>query len=543
MKLNKIEKLKANLKPIEYLKHLESLDFNNLSESDRFYLKNFGIYNQSQRANEFMLRVRIAAGRIAIADLENIVNIAKEFNSKLLITARAQIELQKLNSNNILAAYKRLQEANISTWQTLSDNFRNIVTTVYDGLSKDSFIETYPYILQMQKLFFKKAEFLGMIPRKFNTAIVGCSKVSDSFFSNDCLFALAKKDEIFGFNLYLGGKNSELAKDMNIFVKKEQVVELYNAIINAYLKYGNRASRTKARLFYLLESMGLDKFKALLQDSCSFKFESAGSLMLQKEPSYEFKLLKNKSYSYRFNSNFGEVDINSLQNLISFAKDNNLEIRFGIDQNIYLFGLKEPKSPFKSLAPNQNILVCAGSRYCFFSLFDTKEEAAKLNLEKINKYNIKVGYSGCLKGCGRHYFSDIGFVGIRTKVYGKLEFGVRLFLGGLYSQGQMGARLIYWAVPLRALNKILSVIIDEFEQSGYSDFEEFSKEILAKYDSEFLAFWFLAKLYTKQNVSLKDSKYFNYLINGPDALIQSLKENQNILYETIKELERRVYSV
>ena len=543
MKLNKIEKLKANLKPIEYLKHLESLDFNNLSESDRFYLKNFGIYNQSQRANEFMLRVRIAAGRIAIADLENIVNIAKEFNSKLLITARAQIELQKLNSNNILAAYKRLQEANISTWQTLSDNFRNIVTTVYDGLSKDSFIETYPYIMQMQKLFFKKAEFLGMIPRKFNTAIVGCYKISDSFFSNDCLFALAKKDETFGFNLYLGGKNNELAKDMNIFVKKEQVVELYNAIINAYLKYGNRASRTKARLFYLLESMGLDKFKALLQDSCSFKFESAGSLMLQKEPSYEFKLLKNKSYSYRFNSNFGEVDINSLQNLISFAKDNNLEIRFGIDQNIYLFGLKEPKSPFKSLAPNQNILVCAGSRYCFFSLFDTKEEAAKLNLEKINKYNIKIGYSGCLKGCARHYFSDIGFVGIRTKVYGKLEFGVRLFLGGLYSQGQMGARLIYWAVPLRALNKILSVIIDEFEQSGYSDFEEFSKEILAKYESEFLAFWFLAKLYTKQNVSLKDSKYFNYLINGPDALIQSLKENQNILYETIKELERRVYSV
>ena len=141
----------------------------------------------------------------------------------------------------------------------------------------------------MQKLFFKKAEFLGMIPRKFNTAIVGCSKVSDSFFSNDCLFALAKKDETFGFNLYLGGKNNELAKDMDIFVKKEQVIELYNAIINAYLKYGNRASRTKARLFYLLESMGLDKFKAILQDSCSFKFESAGSLMLQKEPSSEFK--------------------------------------------------------------------------------------------------------------------------------------------------------------------------------------------------------------------------------------------------------------
>jgi len=541
MKLNKIERLKANLKPIEYLQILESIDFSNLNDSDIFYLKNFGIYTHSQRLDSFMIRVRLAAGRVSINELEKIVSIANRFNARIIITARSQIELQNLKPDNILLVYKMLEESKLITWQTLTDNFRNIVTDVFDGLLHND-IECYPLILQIQKLFLKDAKFVGMIPRKFNTAIVGSSLVSSSFFGNDCLFALSKKDNKFGFNLYLGGKNNEVAKEMNIFVTKEQVVELYSAVINLYLKYGNRASRTKARLYFLLESIGIDAFRKLLQKECSFEFEEAGELLLQKDILEDFKLLKDGSYGYRFKTNFGELDNDVLKKIVSFVKEQSLEVRLGVDQNIYILGLKSKQIPFYSLSDNQNLLVCAGSKYCFFSLFDTKEEATKINLEKINKYNIKIGYSGCLKGCGRHYFSDIGLVGIRTNLYGKLEFGVRLFLGGIYTKGDSGARLIYWAVPLRALNSLISVIVEEFELSGFSDFEEFSKEVLAKYESEFLAFWFLAKLYTNKRVTLiKDSSYFNYLLHDLGALVLNLSENKNRLYETIKELEKRVY--
>jgi len=393
----------------------------------------------------------------------------------------------------------------------------------------------------MQQLFLKKPTFVGMAPRKFNTAIVGSQLVSDSFFGNDCLFALARRGEKLGFNLYFGGKNNEVARDMDLFVTQEQVIELYKAVINTYLQYGNRASRTKARLFFLLESLGVKSFRELLQEQCGFTLQRGGKLLFQKEITDDFKALKDGSFGYRFKSNFGEIDSESLQKIVAFAKEKHLEVRLGIDQNIYLLGLQEPKVPFDGLSQNQNMLVCAGSRYCFFSLFDTKEEAGKINLEKINRYKIKIGYSGCLKGCGRHYFSDIGFVGIRTNLYGKLEFGVRLFLGGLYSSGESGARLIYWAVPLRALNSVLAVIIEEFELSGLSDFETFSKEVLAKFESEFLAFWFLAKLYTQKEVSLKEPDSFNYLLSGSRALVAELKEGKNRLYESIKELERVVY--
>ena len=544
MKLNKIERLKAKLKPIEYLSKLKSLDFANLEESDRFYLKNFGIYTQSQRTDEFMLRLRIAGGRIDTEKLEGIVNIAKEFRAKVIITARAQIELQKLTPSNILSAYLKFESLGLNSWQTLTDNFRNVVTDVYDGIGQDSKIEVYNLILQMQELFLGKAKYVGMTPRKFNTAICGSSSVATSFFGNDCYFALANKDGEYGFNLYLGGKNNEVAKSANIFVKQEDIVELFGAVIDAYLKYGFRGSRTKARLYFLIESVGIDGFVEYIKEFYSKPLSGAGDLLVSKlNSSNDFYELANGKYAYRFKTDFGEIDIDSLEGIVEYAKQNRLELRFGIDQNIYLLGLVKREVPFAGLSDNQNMLVCVGSRYCFFSLFDTKDRVQELELEKINKYGIKVGYSGCLKGCGRHYFSDIGLVGIRTNLYGKLEQGVRLFLGGLYTNGQSGARLIYWAVPLRVLNCVINIIIEEFEASGFSDFEEFSREVLAKFESEFLAFWFLAKLYTKKEVSLKESHCFNYLIEGQNALVHNIGEDKNRLYETIKELERMVFGL
>ncbi len=543
MKLNKIERLKANLKPIDYLQKLNSLNFANLEESDRFYLKNFGIYTQSQRVDEFMLRVRVAGGRINIDKLEAILQIAKEFNAKIILTARAQIELQKLTPQNILNAYLKLQDSGLTSWQTLTDNFRNIVTDVYDGVGVECQIEAYSLILQMQELFLKKAQYTGMVPRKFNTAICGSKSVATSFFGNDCYFALAKKEGVYGFNLYLGGKNNKVAKCANIFVRQEEAVEIFSAVIEAYLKYGFRGSRTKARLHFLIESVGIDGFVEYIKEFYTKGLNSAGRLITAKQDNRDdFYKTKDGKYAYRFKSKFAEVDIASVESIIKFAKKEQLELRVGVDQNIYIFGLDKKEAPLKGLSSNQNMLVCAGSRYCFFSLFDTKERVEELHLKKINKYGIKVGYSGCLKGCGRHNFSDIGLVGIRTNLYGGLELGVRLFLGGLYTDGQSGARLIYWAVPLRALNSIINVIIEEFEASGFNDFEEFGKEFLAKFESEFLAFWFLAKLYTKQKNTLKEPTAFNYLLEGNNAIISEPKEEKSRLYETIKELERRVYS-
>ncbi len=187
-----------------------------------------------------------------------------------------------------------------------------------------------------------------------------------------------------------------------------------------------------------------------------------------------------------------------------------------------------PEVPFEKRSDPPRISVCAGSRYCPLSLFDMKEEAEMLPLERLKKLGVSVGYSGCLKGCGKHQHADIGLIGLRTAIYGPTQKSLRLFLGGQYTDGKATARLVLMAVPLHGINTVIEVILDEFEQSGYLDFEVFSKQILNHFSTNFLALWFLSKCYTQKRDPLKTSR--------STPLTHSTQEEQQIIERHFSEL-------
>ena len=490
MKLNKIEKLKLQKTPCEYYESLGNLKEDAITEADRFYLKNFGIYNNKLRPEEWMVRIRIPAGRISYNQLQFIYNLAKKYKAQILITARAQVELQKLRFSLAIACHKELENFGLTTSQVLTDNVRNIVTDPLDGVAKDCEIEVFGMIEKMQKIFLKNCNYLGLIPRKFNVAISGCKSHIQSFFAQDCYFGLAKKGERLGFNLYLGGKNSELAQDADIFVPTSEVVAVFEAVLRAYKKYGLRSSRTKARLYHLLQEIGLDGFKEKMREFYPKDFLLAGKPLIKKGEVSLYRKLKDGKYAYRHQTEFGNIDLEEFLAIVELAKT--YDVRLGVDQNIYILGLdKQSDVPLPKRAPI-DMVVCAGERYCVYSLFDTKEVA-----KMIKPYQtIRIGLSGCLKGCGRHIVADIGLVGIRTNLFGQIERGVRLYFGGGYTYGDRAAKLLYWAVPLRKLNELLRTIIQDFSTSSFEDFEEYSKYML-RFGEMPLARYYLLKILKK----------------------------------------------
>ena len=448
MKLNKTERAKNSFAPYDFHKKLTLVDLTDLTEEERFYLKNYGIYNIKLNPERFILRLRIAGGRISRDDLVFIVRIVKEYELELLLTARAQIELHGLTAQNILEVWELLQQNGISTLQTFTDNFRNIVSDPYDGLDESAQIEVYPLLVDMQNIFLGKKEWMGMLPRKFNTAICG-NKISQvHFFANDLFFALARKGEKWGFNIYLGGKNSEVAKDTDIFVKPYEVPMIFEAVAKAYMKYGLRGSRAKTRLFHLIAEIGMDTFVEKVSEFYPGSIEKKGVLQMHKAPFSEFQKLKDQTFAYCYQSKFGKIDATALLELLDYAEKENCEVRVGIDQNLYLLGIKEKKVHFGHIPGASHVTACAGSHYCSLSLWDIKEETSYLPLEEIEAHNIQVGFSGCLKGCGRHYHTDIGLVGLRTNLFGETQKAARVFLGGEYSRGKKAARLIFGVVPL-----------------------------------------------------------------------------------------------
>ena len=267
IKLNKRERYKAKMIPYDYYPQIETLDFNALSEADIFYLQDFGIFNNPLNEEDFTLRLRITAGRITVQQLHSIAHIANSHSLDIILTARAGIQLHGLTSENVLSIFHQINATGITTWQTFGDNVRNIVTDVYDGMGEMCEIEVYPLIVEMERTILKIPRQVGMLPRRISTGISGNRANVTSFFANDLYFGLAQKDGVFGFNVYMGGKNTEIARCANIFLLTDEVVAFFSAFIEAFNKHGLRTTRSQIRLFYLLESIGIEMFKEYIADS------------------------------------------------------------------------------------------------------------------------------------------------------------------------------------------------------------------------------------------------------------------------------------
>jgi len=498
MKPNKIERLKASQPPYAYREKLFLLDFHDLDENTRFYLKNYGIYNTKLAPKRFMLRLRMAGGRVSLSDFETIVRIAQQEKLEIVLTARAQLELHGLDADNVLHTWELLNQEGITTLQTLTDNFRNIVCDPYDGVAKTNRVEVYPLIEKMQQAFLNRPEWMGMLPRKFNTAICGTEATPYHFFGNDLYFALARKEARWGFNLYLGGKNSEAAQAADIFVLPEQVPALFLAVAKAYGRYGLRQARSRTRLYHLLEEEGMEAFTSQVASLYEGSLECAGKTVHTKAPLVATTPLKEGYYGHVVQSRFGKIELSVLTEVIAYAQKEGCQVRIGVDQNLHLVGVKSSEIAFEKVLGASYVTACAGSRYCALSLWDVKAETAYLPLAKIEQHHIQVGFSGCLKGCGRHHHCDIGLVGLRTNLFGKTQKAARVFLGGAYSRGGTPARLIFPSVPLVHLSDLIEKIIEAYEESGEKDFEQFAALYINPHTTFFVMLWFLAQLYLKQ---------------------------------------------
>jgi len=502
-KLNKRERYKARLKPYDYfVKEFETIDFDSLGEGDRFYLQDFGIFNTDFLEDEFTIRIRVAGGRISTQQFAFLADIVNKYDLTLVITARAGFQLHDVEADDVHEIFKLLNDNGLITWQSFGDNIRNIVTDVYDGVNRYAKIEVYPLIKQMQDYIIKNPKYVGMLPRRVSIGISGNSANVNSFFANDVYFALAKKDDTYGFNVYMGGKNTEIAKDADIFLLYEEVFDFFTAFVETFYTHGSRFSRSKTRLFYMIEDLGLNKLKELMEDVYGKKFNRAGELQLLHAEFNEFEVLDNNKYAFCYQTDFARLSPKEMRQISDYANKHNAHIRLGIDQNIYIIGVDEKTAPFNSPALSSTIVSCAGN-LCPYAVWSIKDESAKyLPLEKIYQHKIKVGFSGCAKGCGRHRHTDIGLIGLKTNNFGDTDGGARVFIGAEHDNGKSVARQLFSMVPFVHLKETITLIVELFEKSKYKNFQLYAHHILNKYSEDFLSLWHLYNLKNKTALTL-----------------------------------------
>ena len=516
-KINKVEKLKANKTPkeaFEKLKEYAKTGYESIESEDKIlFFKYFGIFDKEKPngLNHFMLRIRIVGGQMTPTQAKMVGEIAKEYgNNYIDITTRMQIELRYLKIEDLSTVLEKLDSVGITTFQTGIDNLRNIVTDPLDGLSYDNVLEVMPLIEKLQEIFLKKDEWIGTLPRKFNTSITGNYANRCNVFGHDCCFVLAQKKGIFGFNVYLGGRVGVLASSANIFLKEDQVVLFFQTLIEIFKEYGFRDNRSKNRLHFFIQEVRMQNLVELIVQRSGVDFANAGENLVQLEhfdAKYGKVALKNGTFALHVVVPAGIFDGDSLIEASEITKAYGNDIRLSVDQNLYITGIKEEDienvlkqkmfEKYKNVnsAFLNNMISCPGSETCSFGVIKGKSDALEMseylskNIE-LDDSKVRIYWSACIKGCGIHEFGDIGLLGCKTKLNDELVLGVDILLGGSLVNESTKARMVLKSIPLCNAKYYIEELILEYKRLKLANesFEQFFIRILKNYSKGAVAF-------------------------------------------------------
>ena len=164
---------------------------------------------------------------------------------------------------------KAIQDLGLCSRGSGADNIRNVTGTPTAGIDPQELIDTRPYAREWHFHILNERALYGL-PRKFNVAFDGAGIIPVLEDTNDIGFQAVEVKDGFGvepgvwFRLALGGitGHTDFARDTGVIVKPADATKVADAIVRVFIEHGDRTNRNKARLKYVLDAMGFEKFLA-----------------------------------------------------------------------------------------------------------------------------------------------------------------------------------------------------------------------------------------------------------------------------------------
>ena len=144
---------------------------------------------------------------------------------------------------------------------------RNI-TGCYDaGVCAAEVFDISPYVVALTESLLPDP-LSYQLPRKYKIAFSGCSRDCAGATVNDLGFIAKTRNGSLGFAVYVGGgmgADSRVGQLFEPFVPADQIHLVAEAVKRVFDQHGNRKNRNKARLRFLIEQIGLPRFRELYE--------------------------------------------------------------------------------------------------------------------------------------------------------------------------------------------------------------------------------------------------------------------------------------
>lgn len=475
-------------------------------EPDTFRFKFHGLFYVAPAQNSFMLRLRIPAGELSAAQLHGLADMAAEWGNGIAhITTRANLQLREFPARHIVKVLVRLQELGLTSRGSGADNIRNITASPNSGFDADELIDVRPYAKGLHHYILNNRDLFGL-PRKFNIAFDNGGSLSTAADTNDIGFMAVRATEktlaahlaVTGgagaaavsagiyFRVQLGGitGHKDFARDTGLLVAPSDVVAVAAAMIRVFNENGCRTDRKKARLKYLLESWGLDKFIAETQKKLAFPLLRLPVEVCEPRRAFlkhgwlgVYRQAQRGLNSIGVGIPVGRMSAKQMHALADIATHYGKgEIRLTVWENLIIPHISDAftetarraihRLGFTTDAHNltSGIISCTGNKGCKYSSTDTKGHAVALAKKLGSRVNlstpVNIHFTGCPHSCAQHYCGDIGFLG--TKLVDGAE-AYHVVLGGGMGDEQGIAREVFRGVRAEEIPSIVEKILGAYE--------------------------------------------------------------------------------
>ncbi|HEX8972985.1 nitrite/sulfite reductase [Oryzihumus sp.] len=218
----------------------------------------------------FMLRVRVDGGALTTGQLRAIGEVSRDYaRDSADITDRQNIQLHWVRVEDVPAIWERLEGVGLLTTEACGDCPRVVLGSPVAGISKDELLDPTWAIEEIQRRYVGNPDFSNL-PRKFKSAVTGMLTNDVVHEINDISFVGVQHPRLGpGFDLWVGGglsTNPRLAERLGVFVREEEVPDVWAAVTSIFRDYGYRRLRHKARLKFLLADWGVEKFREVLEE-------------------------------------------------------------------------------------------------------------------------------------------------------------------------------------------------------------------------------------------------------------------------------------
>jgi ferredoxin-nitrite reductase len=448
-KLSDPEKFKREQNPFDTYERLKELSAKGEypKPPDNFRWRFFGLFYVAPNQNSYMCRLRIPNGILKAAQFAGLADLAERYGGGYAhVTTRANIQIREVEAKNAVAMLEAVQDLGLTSRGSGADNIRNVTGTPTAGIDPQELIDTRPYAREWHFHILNDRSLYGL-PRKFNVAFEGAGIVPVLEDTNDIGFQAVQVNDGFGlepgvwFRLGLGGLTGHraFALDTGVLVKPADACKVADAVVRVFIDHGNRSDRTKARLKYVLDKLGVAKVLALMEEKLGRKLDRAVPGALAPRPIFErdahigIHPQKQKGLNWiGVTVPVGRLTVAQVKGLAAVAQDfGDGDIRLTVWQNLLISGvptdkLKAAREKIEALglsietnAIRNGLVACTGDIGCRFAAADTKRHAEEIAAWCETRVTldtpVNIHLTGCHHSCAQHFISEIGLLACKVQ--------------------------------------------------------------------------------------------------------------------------------